>query len=116
MADRMRVTSVIDDTTRANDAAEQPLPTLGQSREALPSGCVQLHDARAFPQSRREWMSIPPAWPLVPDFFGTPLVMEPSPDQLSSDAGRLPIRPFDERSGFTGAFAEALDDPRDPDL
>jgi hypothetical protein len=49
-------------------------------------------------------------------FFGTPLVIEPSPGQLSSDAGLLPIRQFDERIGLTQAFAAALDDPRDPDL
>jgi hypothetical protein len=50
------------------------------------------------------------------DFFGPPLVIEPSPGQLSSDAGLLPIRQFDERIGLTQAFAAALDDPRDPDL
>src|SRR5262249_24585307 len=31
-------------------------------------------------------MSIPAAWPQVLDFFGTPLVIEPSPGQLSSEA------------------------------
>jgi hypothetical protein len=41
--------------------------------------------------------------------------MEPSPGQLSSDAGLLPIRQFDQRLGLTRAFA-ALDDPRDPEL
>src|SRR5262249_37068348 len=50
------------------------------------------------------------------DFFGTPLVSEPSPGQLSGDARLLPIRQFDERIGLTRTFAEALDDPRDPDL
>jgi hypothetical protein len=48
--------------------------------------------------------------------FGTPLVIEPSPGQLSSDAGLLPIRQFDDGIGLTRAFADALDDPRDPDL
>src|SRR5262245_57409614 len=61
-------------------------------------------------------MSIPPAWPQVLDFFGSPLVIEPSSGQLSSDAGLLPIRQFDQRIGLTRAFADALDDPRDPDL
>src|SRR5215831_15481730 len=61
-------------------------------------------------------MSIPAAWPQVLDFFGTPLVIEPSHGQLSSDAGLLPIRQFDERIGFTRSFAGALDGPRDPDL
>src|SRR5262249_18836952 len=61
-------------------------------------------------------MSIPAAWPQGLDFFGTPLVIEPSPGQLSGDAGLLPVRQFDQRVGLTRAFAEALDDPRDPDL
>jgi hypothetical protein len=61
-------------------------------------------------------MSLPGVWPQVLDFFGTPLVIEPSPGQLSGDAGLLPIRQFDERIGLTRDFAEALDDPRDPDL
>src|SRR5262245_17097728 len=58
-------------------------------------------------------MSIPAAWPQVLSFFGTPLVVEPSPGQLSSDAGLLPIRQFDQRIGLTQSFAAALDDPRD---
>jgi len=61
-------------------------------------------------------MSIPVAWPQILDFFGTPLVIEPASGQLSSDAGLLPVRQFDERLGLTRAFAAALDDPRDPDL
>jgi hypothetical protein len=44
------------------------------------------------------------------------LVIEPAPGQLSSDAGLLRIRQFDERIGLTQAFTAALDDPRDPDL
>ena len=46
-------------------------------------------------------MSIPPVWPQVLDFFGTLLVNEPSPGQLSSDAGLLPVRQFDQRIGLT---------------
>jgi hypothetical protein len=61
-------------------------------------------------------MSIPAAWPEVLDFFGTPLVIEPSQGQLCSDAGLLPVRQFDQRIGLTRTFAEALEDPRDPDL
>src|SRR5271166_69979 len=61
-------------------------------------------------------MSISAMWPQVLDFFGTPLVIEPSTGQLSSDAGLFPIRQFDQRIGLTRAFAEALDDLRDPDL
>src|SRR2546421_3892321 len=61
-------------------------------------------------------MSLPGGWPQVLDFFGTPLVIEPSSGQLSGDAGLLPVRQFDECIGLTRAFAGALDDPRDPDL
>ncbi|HEY7155144.1 MAG TPA: IS1380 family transposase [Gemmataceae bacterium] len=43
-------------------------------------------------------------------------MIEPSPGQLSRDAGLLPIRQFDEGIGLTQAFTAALDDPRDPDL
>src|SRR5262245_3477173 len=61
-------------------------------------------------------MIVPLAWPQNLDSFGTALVIEPSPGQLSGDAGLLPIRQFDEHVGLTQSFAEALDDPRDPDL
>ena len=61
-------------------------------------------------------MSITATWPQVLDFFGTPLVIEPSAGQLSGDAGLLPIRQFDQRIGLTRAVAKALEDPRDPDL
>jgi hypothetical protein len=44
------------------------------------------------------------------------LVIEPSPGQLSGDAGLLPIRQFDEQIGLTQTFSAALDDPRDPAL
>jgi hypothetical protein len=60
-------------------------------------------------------MSIPAAWPQVLHFFGIPIVIEPSPGQLSR-AGLVPIHQFAAGIGFTHAFAEALDDPRDPDL
>ena len=52
-------------------------------------------------------MSLPGVWPQVLDFFGTPLVIEPSPGQLSSDAGLLPVRQFDQRIGLTPTFAGA---------
>jgi hypothetical protein len=45
-----------------------------------------------------------------------PLVIEPSAGQLSSDAGLLPVRQFDQCIGLTRAFADALEDPRDSDL
>ena len=61
-------------------------------------------------------MSILSTWPRVLDDFGTPFVIEPSAGQLSGDAGLLPIRQFDQRIGLTRAFANALDEPRDPDL
>jgi hypothetical protein len=61
-------------------------------------------------------MSIAPAWQQCLSFFGTPVVIEPSPGQLSGDAGLLPIRQFDQRIGLTQAFAASLDDARDPKL
>jgi hypothetical protein len=42
--------------------------------------------------------------------------MKPSSGQLCGDAGRLPICQFDQRIGLTRDFADALKDPRDPDL
>lgn len=43
---------------------------------------------------------------------GKPIVVEPASTQLSSDAGLLPIRAFDERLGLTAQFTAALQDPR----
>jgi len=51
------------------------------------------------------------------DFFEPlPIPVEVSDAPLTSDAGLLPLRQFDERIGLTRQFAAALDDPRDPDL
>jgi hypothetical protein len=61
-------------------------------------------------------MSIQPVWQESLDFFGTPVVLEPSASQLSSDGGLLPFRQLDERLGLTRACAAVLNDPRDPDL
>jgi hypothetical protein len=61
-------------------------------------------------------MSLQPAWQQTFDFFSRPVVVEPSQATLSSDAGLLPFRAFDDQVGLTWAFAAALDDPRDPDL
>jgi hypothetical protein len=46
-------------------------------------------------------MSLPGVWPQFLDFFGTPLVIEPSPGQLASDAGPLLVRQLDPRVGLT---------------
>jgi hypothetical protein len=43
-----------------------------------------------------------------------PIKIEISPALLSSDAGLLPVREFDERIGLTEQFAKALSDERDP--
>jgi hypothetical protein len=59
-------------------------------------------------------MSLPAAWPQVLNFFRTPLAIAPSSGQLSSEAGLLPIRRFDQRIGRTRAFADALDAPARP--
>jgi hypothetical protein len=61
-------------------------------------------------------MSIQAVWQETLDFFGSPVVLEPSAGQLSSDAGLLPFRQLDEHLGLTRAFAAVLNDPRDPAL
>jgi hypothetical protein len=45
-----------------------------------------------------------------------PVEIEVSSAPLTSDAGLLPIRQFDERIRLTEQFAAALDDRRDPTL
>ncbi len=53
------------------------------------------------------------AFQLTLDFLTSkPIVVEPSAEQVSSDAGLLPFRQFDERLGLTRQFAEALSDHR----
>jgi Transposase DDE domain group 1 len=55
------------------------------------------------------------AWRQTFGFLGAkPVVVEPVECQLSSDAGLLPIREFDEAIGLTQQFAETLHDPRHP--
>jgi hypothetical protein len=44
------------------------------------------------------------------------VVVQPSEAALTSDAGLLPIRQFDEQIGFSQRFIDALDDPRSPEL
>jgi hypothetical protein len=61
-------------------------------------------------------MSLHPAWQQTFLFFDWPVVLEPSRASLSSDAGLLPLRQFDQQIGLTRAFANALEDPRDLDL
>src|SRR5262245_35413237 len=117
MADRMHVTSVIGDPGRAMASPGQPLPIFGAGCGIFPRRRrLTCGAARSIPQPGRQPMSIPAALPQVLDFFGIPLVIEPSAGQLTSDAGLLPLREFDERIGLTRAFADALDDPRDPGL
>lgn len=51
------------------------------------------------------------------DFYEPrPIRVEVSDAPLTSDAGLLPLRQFDQRIGLTEQFAAALHDPRDPDL
>jgi hypothetical protein len=49
-------------------------------------------------------------------FSPRPVSVMTSSALLSSDAGLLPIRQFDEHLGFSRQLADALDDCRDPDL
>ena len=58
-------------------------------------------------------MIIQSAWQLSLDFLGsTVVVVQPSAEQVSSDAGLLPFRQLDERLGLTRQFATALTDRR----
>ena len=53
------------------------------------------------------------AFPFTLDFLTSkPVVVVPSAEQVSSDAGLLPFRQLDERLGFTRQLAEALEDRR----
>ena len=53
------------------------------------------------------------AFQLTLDFLTSkPVVVVPSTDQVSSDAGLLPFRQLDEQLGLTRQFAEALTDRR----
>ena len=63
-------------------------------------------------------MSIQPALSSTPIFFEPlPIPVEASDAPLTfRDAGLPPLRQFDQRIGLTQQFAQALDDPRDPDL
>src|SRR5262245_41215413 len=62
-------------------------------------------------------MSIHRAQPLLFDFLDDrPVVVEVNDAPLTSDAGLLPLRQLDQRLGFTRQLADALHDPRDPDL
>ena len=57
-------------------------------------------------------MIIQSVWQKSFDFFGKPVVVRPSEAELTSDAGLLPIRQFDQRIGLTEQFAAALTDLR----
>ena len=57
-------------------------------------------------------MSIAVAWPQCLAFLVTPLVIEPSPAQLSGDAVLLPVHQSDPRIGLTQALAAALKQAR----
>jgi hypothetical protein len=51
------------------------------------------------------------------DFFEPlPIQIQVSDAPITSDAGLLPLRQFDQRIGLTKQFAAVLDDPRDPNL
>jgi len=54
-------------------------------------------------------VSIQSVWQKSFDFFGSKsIVVEPAAGELTSDAGLLPIRQFDQQIGLTARFAEAI--------
>jgi len=57
-------------------------------------------------------MIIQSVWQMSFDFLDKPVVVEPSEAELTSDAGLLPIRQFDEAIGLTEQFVAALNDSR----
>jgi Transposase DDE domain group 1 len=60
-------------------------------------------------------VSIQTAWQATFDFWDElPIHVEPAQTQLTSDAGLLLLRQFDEQIELTQQFAQALDDPRSP--
>jgi hypothetical protein len=60
-------------------------------------------------------MSLQSVPPLSLGFFAArPIYVEISDAPLTSDAGLLPIREFDERFRLTEQFAAAIEDKRDP--
>lgn len=61
-------------------------------------------------------MSIQPVHQGSFSFFQLPIVVEATAGRLSSDAGLLPIRAFDEHLGLTRSFAAVLNDARAPEL
>src|SRR5262245_13549605 len=107
MADSMRMTSVIGAAPRGRDPRRGALSRARSGARNLGPPRASYLLSQQLLVALTETMSIPPAWPQVLDFFGTPLVIEPSPGQLSGDAGLLPVRQFDERIGLTQAFTAA---------
>lgn len=62
-------------------------------------------------------MSLQSVGQLSLDFHpALPIKFAISPAPLSTDAGLLPVRQFDEQIGLTAGFAKALNDARDPSL
>lgn len=57
-------------------------------------------------------MIIQSVWQKSFEFFDKPVVVEPGEAELTSDAGLLPLRQFDEAIGLTEQFAAALTDLR----
>jgi hypothetical protein len=61
-------------------------------------------------------VSIQTAWQATLDFWDKlPIIVEPSRAELTSDAGLLPLRQYDEQIGLTRQFAQALNESRDPE-
>jgi hypothetical protein len=62
-------------------------------------------------------MSAQPVAQISFDFYSRlPVIVEAQDVQVSSDAGILPLRQFDDQLGLTERFIACLNDPRDPAL
>ncbi len=82
------------------------------------SAVVPMADDQTLFDAGEAAVTTPPSASLFDlDFFAPlPIHIEASDAPLTSDAGLLPLRQFDERIGLTRQLAAVLDDPRDPEL